>query len=161
MAACDKLKKLLDEQKIKYVMHTHSKAYTSQEIAATMHVSGNVLAKSVMVKSNGNLSMVVLPANYKINFDDLKKALGDKDLQLASEKNFKPLFKECETGAMCPFGNLYDVPVFIAKSIADKDEIAFNAGTHTDAISMPMGNYMNLVQPRILKISEPIWPKRL
>ncbi|MCP4726612.1 MAG: YbaK/EbsC family protein [bacterium] len=161
MAACKKLRKLLDEKDIKYVTLSHSRAFTSQEIAATMHVSGNVLAKSVIVKDNGDLSMVVLPANFKINFDDLKKALDKKEIQLASERNFTPLFEECEAGAMCPFGGMYDIPVFITKSIADKDEIVFNAGTHTDAIKMPMGDFMNIVQPKILKISEPIWPKRL
>ncbi len=161
MAVCKKLRKLLDEKEIKYVMQSHSRAYTSQEIAAALHVSGNVLAKSVMVKDNGDLSMVILPANYKINFEELQKTLGKKNIQLASESNFKPLFEDCDTGAMCPFGNLYEVPVYIAKSIVDKDEIIFNAGTHTDAIRMSMGDYVNVVQPKILKISEPVWPKRL
>ncbi|MFC1556340.1 aminoacyl-tRNA deacylase [candidate division KSB1 bacterium] len=161
MKCCDKLKELLDGNNIKYMTLAHSKAYTAQEAAAAMHVSGTELAKSIIVRDNGRFSMVVLPASYQINFDMLKEALGKNTIQLATEKNFKTLFPEgCEVGAMCPFGNLYDIPVFLAQSIADHDEIIFKAGSHSHAVRMMMNNYRDLVNPELLKISEPAWPKR-
>lgn len=158
MPACEILTKHLDEKSIKYLRIAHSKAYTSQELAAIMHVSGKELAKSVMVKDNDKLYMMILPASFKINFDLLKSAFENEDVRLASEKDFRNIFGECETGAMCPMGQMYDLPVYIAQSITDQEEIVFNAGTHTNAVRMQMKDYLNLVQPRILKISEPIWP---
>jgi Ala-tRNA(Pro) deacylase len=59
-----KLKEFLDKQKIKYVSICHSAAYTAQEIAAIAHIPGKELAKTVMVKLDGKMAMVVLPASY-------------------------------------------------------------------------------------------------
>jgi len=160
MAVCNKLIQVLNDSNVKYQVMSHSKAYTSQERAATMHVAGKELAKSVIVKDNGSYYMVVLPSSFKINFDMLKDALENKSIRLASEKDFKSIFADCEVGAMCPFGQLYDMPVYVAKSISDQDEIVFTGGTHTDAVRIPMNDYMKLANPTVMQISEPIWPKK-
>src|SRR5436190_21761223 len=103
-----KLKEFLDSHHVKYLSMTHSPAFTSQEIAAAAHVSGKELAKTVIVKNNGSLAMVVVPANDQVNFAKLREAMGQVDL--ASESEFKDKFPGCEVGAMPPFGNLYDMP---------------------------------------------------
>ena len=71
-------------------------------------------------------------------------------LQLASEEGFKELFPECDTGAMPPFGNLYGLPVFVDHSLAEDEEIAFNAGTHTELIRMGYGDFEKLVKPTVV-----------
>lgn len=154
MPVSKKLKGFLDENKVKYVVVAHSKAYTAQEIAASLHIPGNELAKSIIVKVDDGFAMVVLPASYRINFEMLKNVLGKKKVSLASEEDFKSLFPECEIGAMPPFGNLYDVPVYMAESLLADDEIFFNAGTHTEVIRLKMEDYKKLANPEIVKISE-------
>ncbi len=74
-----KLKEFLDREKVKYVTIRHSPAFTAQEIAATAHIPGKELAKTVMIKIDGQMAMVVLPASYRINFDLLADALGSKE----------------------------------------------------------------------------------
>jgi Ala-tRNA(Pro) deacylase len=71
-----KLKEFLDGSRIKYVTITHSLAYTAQEIAASAHVAGKELAKTVIVKIDDKMAMAVLPASYQVSFDLLKKAAG-------------------------------------------------------------------------------------
>lgn len=154
MSISSKLKSYLDENHVKYVVITHSRAYTAQEIAAAVHIPGIELAKSVIVKCNGSFAMVVLPASYKINFDMLRSALKKEKVSLASEDEFKSLFPECEIGAEPPFGNLYKVPVYMAQSLSNDKEIVFNAGTHTEVIRMSLDDYKRLVKPEIIKISE-------
>ena len=105
-----KLKEFLDNQKVKYFASTHSPAFTSQEIAASAHVSGKELAKTVIVKMNGGFAMVVVPADRQVNFAKLKDAVG-APVDLASESEFKDKFPGCEVGAMPPFGDLYEMPV--------------------------------------------------
>ena len=107
-----KLKEFLDSQKVKYVTLNHSAAYTAQEIAASAHVRGKELAKTVMVTLDGKMAMAVLPASRKVNFEQLREAAGAKDVQLAGEQAFRDTFAGCEVGAMPPFGNLYDMPVY-------------------------------------------------
>ncbi|NLE30324.1 MAG: YbaK/EbsC family protein [Phycisphaerae bacterium] len=148
-----RLKEFLDNSGVHYVTITHSPAFTAQEIAATAHVPGKELAKTVMVKIDGQMAMVVLPGSYKIDFDLLEEALGARRVELASEQEFKDLFPECEIGAMPPFGNLYGLQTYVADSLAEEVEIIFNAGLHTELIRMNYSDYERLVEPEIVEIS--------
>lgn len=148
-----KLKSFLDENGVKYVSIIHSSAYTSQEIAASAHISGKEMAKTVMIQIDGEMAMAVLPATYQVDFDTLRKALGTKNVALATEAEFKDRFPDCDVGAMPPFGNLYGMDVYVAQSLTSDKEIAFNAGSHTELIKMDFVDYERLVNPRVLKFS--------
>ncbi len=148
-----KLKEYLDSNKVKYVTMKHSAAYTAQEIAAQAHIPGKQLAKTVMIKVDGKMAMAVLPASYKVDLKLLKKATKAKKVELASEKEFKGLFPECEVGAMSPFGNLYEMDVFVSESLAEDNTIAFNAGSHTELIKLDYTDFEKLVKPVVLKYS--------
>jgi Ala-tRNA(Pro) deacylase len=147
-----KLKDFLDTHGVKYVVISHSRAYTAQEIAASAHVPGKELAKSVVVKVDGKLAMVVMPASRSIDFDLLKKQTGASTVQLADEEEFMQKFPDCEVGAMPPFGNLYGVDVYVSERLSDDKEIAFNAGSHTELIRLPYADFVALAAPRILKV---------
>lgn len=148
-----KVKEFLDANNVKYVSIAHSVAYTAQEIAASAHIKGQELAKTVILKIDGKLAMTVLPANYKIDFDLLKDAFGTDDVRLSNEQEFKDKFPGCEVGAMPPFGNLYGVDTYVAASLIEDKEIAFNAGTHTELIKMQYKDYKKLVKPKVVRIS--------
>ena len=69
-----KLTEFLDSHGVKYVTINHSKAYTAQEVAASAHIQGKELAKTVMVKLDGKMAMAVLPASRKVDLDLLPGA---------------------------------------------------------------------------------------
>jgi len=148
-----KLIEFLDGQKIKYTMIRHSKAYTAQEVAASAHIPGKAMAKTVIVKIDGKFAMAVLPASYTANFDLLKRTVGADNVELATESEFKDIFPDCDIGAMPPFGNLYGLDVYVAEKMAEDDEIAFNACSHTELIKMSFQDYINLVKPKIIKFA--------
>jgi Ala-tRNA(Pro) deacylase len=148
-----KLKKYLDEENVEYVIISHSAAYSAQKIAASAHIPGKELAKTVMVRIDGKMAMAVLPASYKVEFDLLKKAASAKVVDLASEREFKDMFPECDIGAMPPFGNLYGMEVYVAESLAEDEEIAFNAGSHTELIKLAYKDFERLVKPKVIKFS--------
>jgi len=145
-----KLKEYLENHHVKYSCLSHSVAFTAQEVAASAHVSGKNLAKVVIVKVGGQLAMVVLPAHDHVNFAILKSATGSDDVDLASESAFKNQFPECEVGAMPPFGNLYDVPVYASSQLSTFDKILFNAGTHTELMQLAYQDFERLVKPKII-----------
>ena len=149
----NKLKEFLDSQQVKYVKISHSPAYTAQEVAASAHVRGKELAKTVMVTLDGKLAMVVLPASRKIGFDLLREVSGAENVQLASERAFCDMFPGCEVGAMPPFGNLYGMDVYVSESLAKDEEIAFNAGSHTELIRLAYKDFERLVRPKIAPIA--------
>lgn len=144
-----KLKEFLNKEKVKYVSIVHSPAFTAQEIAAAAHVPGRNLAKTVVVHCDGETAMAVLPASRKIILEDLREAAGAKEVRFATEDEFKKLFPDCEIGAMPPFGNLYGMVVYLDASLAEDEEIAFNAGSHTELIKMAYGDFERLVKPKV------------
>src|SRR5919197_744738 len=146
-----KLLEFLDKHHVKYVTISHSPAYTAQEVAASAHIPGKEVAKTVMVKLDGRLAMAVLPASSHVNFERLKNTAGVSHAELASEREFRDLFPECDVGAMPPFGNLYGMEVFVAESLTEDEEIAFNAGTHTELMRLAYRDFARLVQPRIIR----------
>lgn len=145
-----KLREFLDKNQVKYVNVSHSPAYTAQEIAASAHIPGKEVAKTVVVKVDGDIAMAVLPASRQVDFKGLAKAVGAKEVGLADEAEFRDLFGECEVGAMPPFGNLYDMPVYVDDVLAEDEEIAFNAGSHIELIRMNYNDYARLVRPKVL-----------
>jgi Ala-tRNA(Pro) deacylase len=148
-----KLKEFLDSNKVKYVTISHSMAYTATEIAASAHIPEKELAKTVVLKIDGKMAMAVLAASHKVDFDRLKGTLGAGSVELASEVEFKDRFSDCDIGAMPPFGNLYGMEVFVADSLAEDKEIAFNAGSHTELIKLSYGDFERLVKPKVVTFS--------
>src|SRR5437867_9011376 len=148
-----KLKEFLDREKVKYVSIIHSTAYTAQEVAASAHITGRELAKTVIVQLDGKTAMAVLPANCKIVLQDLREVTGSDQVKFASEEQFKEKFPDCETGAMPPFGNLYGMDVYVAAGLAENDEIAFNAGSHTEVIKMAYRDFERLVKPKVVRFT--------
>jgi Ala-tRNA(Pro) deacylase len=140
----------LDRERIRYTIISHSPAFTAQEIAAASHVSGRELAKTVILLLDGELAMAVLPASFRVDLEMLGELTGADRVELAAEADFRARFPGCETGAMPPFGNLFDLPVHVADELADDEFIAFNAGSHTELIQMRYRDFERLVQPRVL-----------
>jgi Ala-tRNA(Pro) deacylase len=149
--ACAKLQEYLDERRVRYVSLKHSPAFTAQEIAASAHIPGRELAKVVVVKIDGEMALVVLPAPEMVRMNHLRAETGASKVELATEEEFKDRFPDCEVGAMPPFGNLYGMDTFVEESLTRGEQIAFNAGTHTELIRMTYVDFRDLVRPRVLE----------
>jgi Ala-tRNA(Pro) deacylase len=145
-----KVKEYLDSQEVKYTTLKHLPAYTAQEVAASTHIAGAQLAKTVMLKLDDKMAMAVLPAIYRVNLDRLKKELGVDQVELASEKEFKDLFPDCDVGATPPFGNLYGLEVIVDVSLSEMVVIAFCAGSHTELIQLSYADFETLAKPRVV-----------
>ncbi|MFC1664245.1 aminoacyl-tRNA deacylase [Pseudomonadota bacterium] len=148
-----KLKEYLDAHKIKYVTISHSPGYTAREVAASALVPRAEFAKTVMVTVDNNMAMVVIPASRRLDLERFALLIQAKKVKLADEQEFQDRFPDCEVGAMPPFGNLYDMEVYVAANLTLDDEIVFNAGSHTQVIQMTYEDYADLVQPKVLDIA--------
>ena len=147
-----KLREFLDSNHVKYLVISHSLAYTAQGVAALAHVSGKKLAKTVIVKIDGILAMAVVPASDHVDLDRLRILTGTMTVEVATEREFKDAFPDCETGAMPPFGNLYDMSVYADARLAEHEEITFTAGTHRELVRMKWEDMARLVNPTVDKL---------
>lgn len=145
-----RVRAFLDLNEIKYVTVQHSAAYTAQEIAASAHIPGRELAKTVVVKIDDQLAMVVVPASSRVSPPALERVTGSSKVRVAQEHEFANRFPDCELGAMPPFGNMYDMEVFVDPDLSKHEMIAFNAGTHTDLIVMRYADFERVVKPKVL-----------
>jgi Ala-tRNA(Pro) deacylase len=145
----ERLSQYLKENGVEYEVLAHSKAYTMQEVAAELHEPGRQVAKVVMVSADGRYAMLVLPASHRLNFARVGTLLNAERVSLAKEENFAALFPDCAPGAMPPFGNLYQIPVYVDQALTDQDEIVFRVGTHRDSMKVSYADYNRLVEPTV------------
>ena len=154
--ATRRTREFLDGNGVKYVLIHHSPAYTAQEVAASAHIPGRDLAKSVMVTIDGQLAIAVVPASRLVDIDLLRSAADAQHAALADEADFADRFEGCQLGAMPPFGNLFGMETFVEKDLAREEYVAFNAGSHTDVIAMRFADFRRLVHPKLAHIC---WPR--
>jgi Ala-tRNA(Pro) deacylase len=144
-----KLKDYLETNGVSYEVGFHPEVFTAQEIAAAQHVPGKEMAKVVMVKADGKMLTLVLPASHQIDMKKLKRVLKCKKVSMAKEKEFEELFPDCEVGAMPPFGNLYRLEVLVDQVLAEDASIVFQAGNHIETVRMKYSDYARLVNPKV------------
>jgi Ala-tRNA(Pro) deacylase len=154
----------LHSHAVPYQRRLHQRAITAQELAATVHVPGRRVAKSVMVSANGQVWIAVLPATKVIDNDSLSMVLDAPAVRLMQESEFEGFFPDCEPGAEPPFGGLYGIPVVIDSALAEAESIVFRAGSHEEAIEMRYEDFLWLEkQPKVGPIGRtqtsapPVW----
>ena len=155
----ERLISCLDENKVQYEILHHPEAITAQRIAQAEHVKGRQHAKVVILKHGDHHVMTVLSADHHIDLEKAEQAIG-KTVSLDKEQQFKSLFPDCAAGAMPPFGNLYGLPTYVDKTLAEQDYIVFEAGTHTDAIKMTYRDYEKIVKPRVEDLAIKLQPMK-
>ncbi len=149
MAMVKRLKDFLDSNGVAYEVSPHRMAYTSQEIAAASHVSGKSMAKVVILKRGAEFVMAVLPAACKVDMDRFRALFGREDVAVAREQEFAALFMDCDVGAMPPFGNLYNLEVYVDEELSRQPQITFQAGNHHELATMSYADYARLVKPTV------------
>ena len=153
MECKERLERYFRENGVPFITMNHPPAFTAPEVAAAQHVPGKQVAKVVMVMADSALVMCVLPANAHVNVRLLADLLTAAEARPAHEDEFASIFPDCLLGAMPPFGNLYNVPVYCDPSLLDAPEIVFQAGTHSDAVKIRSADYVRLVTPRVAQFA--------
>ncbi|MCP3102637.1 YbaK/EbsC family protein [Myxococcus sp. K15C18031901] len=137
----------LERSRVPFDRRPHPKAITAQALAASLHVSGFEVAKTVMLQARDRLWMCVVSAADTVNLDRFSRLTGASQLRLAEESEFAHLFPECEIGAEPPFGLLYGLPVVVDAHLRDAGRLLFRAGSHAEALEMRFDDFMNLEAP--------------
>lgn len=153
MQCKDRLEAYLRDNRVPFQVQHHPLAYTAQEVAASEHIAGRLLAKVVIVFADGKTVMLVLPAPSRVDRARAAAVLGASEVRLAKEREFAATFPDCEPGAMPPFGNLYNLPVYVDRALTEDETIYFQAGTHTDTMSLKYADFARLVNPTVAEFA--------
>lgn len=152
MTCRERLESYLREQGVFFEVAVHPLAYTAQEVAASEHVSGYLVAKPVIVRCGERFVMAVVTAPQRLDLEKLSKVMG-QPCRLAQESEFAALFPDCEVGAHPPFGNLYGLPVYVDRRLAQDPEIVFRCGSHRETMRVRYADFERLVQPVVTDLA--------
>jgi Ala-tRNA(Pro) deacylase len=155
MQCKERLESYLNEQQVPFHVQQHAIAYTAQDVAASEHIPGKLVAKVVVVVADNRMVMLALPAPYRVDFARVAQSLGAKEVRLADEAELKAAFPDCEVGAMPPFSNLYNLPLYVDKRLAEDEAIVFPLGTHTETARLAFADLERLVHPALAEFSRP------
>ena len=152
-AVFEKIKKLLDDNKIEYKVLVHEPVYTSEQ-AAKMRGLGVELgmrrgAKAMILKCDDKFIQCIVPAHKIVDQKKIKKLLNVKKVKLASAEEVLQI-TNCEIGSVPPFGNLFNILVYCDPELSE--EIDFNAGLHDTSITMKRKDWEIVVKPIIADI---------
>jgi Ala-tRNA(Pro) deacylase len=145
----ERLQTYFGEHGVAYETQQHRTAFTAQRVADALHEKGRYVVKVFIAWVDGKLVMLVLPAPAHVDYDRVRDWLRAQEVRAAHEDEFEHLFPDCEVGAMPPFGNLYHLPVYLDRSLADVDHLVFQAGTHRETMKIAMADYLRLVSPAV------------
>ncbi len=149
-----RLQKCLDENAVEYEVISHQTDYRARETARDTRTPGADFAKTVFVMLDDRPAIAVVPASSDVALARLRDAAAAKEVCLANEDEIEAICPDCEVGAAPPFGNLYDLPVYVSLSLAADEQITFNAGTHNEAVRMSYSDFAQLVEPAVMAISK-------
>jgi Ala-tRNA(Pro) deacylase len=152
MPLTERLRTLLDSHHAEYTLTTHPLAFTARGVAAAEHLPPAEVAKTVVIFGDGEYHMLVVPASKIVDFSEVRAALGLSQVRLATETELARLFPDAELGAMPPIGALYALPVYLDTTLAARPTLAFNAGSHREAIHMKTADFREIVQPVIVSL---------
>jgi Ala-tRNA(Pro) deacylase len=130
----------------------HAPAYTAQRRAYYLHVPGRQLVKSVLLRAPAGYLLAVLPADARVDLDALGRVLGGP-VRLAGAEEIPEVFRDCEWGALSPFGSLYGLATVLERDLDPEAEIVFEGASHGEAIRMRCRDFERLERPRRLSFA--------
>jgi len=154
MAVDKRILEYLDDNDVDYEVYSHPKVYRTVEEARELGVDVDEIAKCLVVTSHGDRSLIVVPGGHRISNDKIRDATGNKHSRLETEDEMSEEFFNWELGAIPPLGDIFDVPVYVDKSLIGHETVLFTAGSHTDSIKMNTADFINLIRPDIVDLSE-------
>jgi Ala-tRNA(Pro) deacylase len=143
MTIAPTLQKYLADRNGAYDLVPHQPTMSSLHTAEACHITGDCLAKGVVLRDSGGYWLAVLPASHQVRLDDLRSDLGE-DVDLASEQEIERMFRDCERGAIPPIGAAYGLDMIVDDSIGRQPEIYFEGGDHATLVHMSQAEFARL-----------------
>ena len=147
------IQQYLSDHTIDYEMLPHRTTYSASHLADAVHEPGDYVAKTVVLKADGEYVLAVVPASHELELSLARMEIGCEHLELAQERELGRLFPDCELGAMTPFGSLYGLRTWVDSRLAEDDHIVFDGQTHTEALRMSYASFEKLEDPVVADLS--------
>jgi Ala-tRNA(Pro) deacylase len=147
MFISDTVERFLVEHEVAFDVVSHPRSSTSQRTAQAAHVSGDCVAKAVLLtRPDHEYVMAVVPATHRVDPDAVQSALGLDGLALADEGEFPYLFSDCELGALPPLGQAFGIETVVDSTLLDRSEVYFEGGDHEHLVHLSGEGFKRLME---------------
>lgn len=130
-----KLVALLSAEAVEFQLTHHDPVTTSAEAAAVRGAELRSGAKAMLVKARADFVLAVLAADRKVDWKRLAPLVGGKGARFATDEELHRA-TGLSKGAVPPLGLLFGLRTIYDRSLLEVETVNFNAGTHTDSVSM-------------------------
>lgn len=152
MTVFERIERKLTDTGIPFGVLRHSPVFTSEEAAAIRGVALSSGAKALIIKAGEAFSLLVVPADRKLDSKKARAALGVKSLRFASREEVEQL-TGLQPGSIPPFGSLFDLPTLCDPALRENETINFNAGDHSISVSMSCSGYLAVEKPTLAEVT--------
>jgi len=136
--------KYLARSGVHYDLIAHARTSNSSQSAEAAHIPGHQLAKCVMLHDDTGYLLAVLPSTRRVDFDAIDAQLGRR-MMLVSEDELPAMFRDCEPGAIPPFGRAYGVEVVMDDDLLQAEDVYFEAGDHRALVHVTGQDFLQLM----------------
>ena len=156
MSIPSRIRDFLDSENVSFEELRHQPAFTGQEVAHTLHLSGKRCAKTVVLEGDGRQAMAVLPAANRLNLEDLQAEMEVTRLEMLTESALSNFSRTVSRARFHLGVGSTGMEVWVDRAISDSEHIVFCAGTHEDCIRMKYSDFAKLARPRVGRFSQ-VW----
>ena len=143
MAISPTFQRYLATKNVVYDIAIHEPTKSAMRTAEACRVSGDRIAKAVVLRDEYGYVLAILPASHQIRLDDLRRQLG-LDVDLAAEHEIEELFDDCVPGAIPPVGECYGLDTVVDDSIEEQPEVYLEGGDHATLVHMTHSQFASL-----------------
>lgn len=134
----------LDHAGVAYSVVRHPFTETSMRTAEAAHVTGEDVAKGVLLKDEDGYLLAVLPATHNVSIGEVRRQLG-RHMETAPEEELGVVFPDCTPGAVPALGPAYRLETITEESLRGHAEIFFEAGDHEELIRLSGSQFESLL----------------
>jgi Ala-tRNA(Pro) deacylase len=142
-----------EQEHVPFTVHRHGSTGSAQHMAHILHETGDRVAKTVLLKVDGEFVVAVLQATHNVDFPKLRAAVGARRVSLATEDELCERFPDCERGAVPPLGSKYGLRTLVDRPLACQSHLMFDGNTHEETIRMRYRDFSRLEQPEVAEFS--------
>lgn len=152
MTVLERIQALLSEHQVPFQVRAHPPVFTSAQAASVRGEALGSGAKALILKVDDGFALFVLPGDRKLDSKRVRAQSGAKGLRFATPEEVSAL-TGLRAGAIPPFGSLFGLKTYSDRALSENDRISFNAGSHTDSISMRYQDFVRVEQPTVSEFS--------
>ncbi len=145
MGIAPTLQKYLEDHGIEYDVLTHTQTSYSSGTAAASHVSGDCLAKGVVVKRDKGYLLAIVPASSRVELEELGRWLK-QPVEMATEEEISALFQDCDMGAVPPVGDAYGLRAVVDESLDGHEDVYLEGGDHRTLVHLSGTQFHRLME---------------